>query len=88
MFGKAYVQSGGKASQISIPASLLTGTAIQPQVYKVKDGKAVLQNITISERIGSKVVVSDGLSKGDVIVTNGFINLYNDANVTFKQIGK
>lgn len=84
MFGKVYVQSGGNANQISIPASLLTGIAIQPQVYKVKEGKAVLQNITISERIGSKVMVSSGLTEGDVIVTSGFINLFNGANVTLK----
>lgn len=84
MFGKVHVQGGGNISQISIPASLLTGTAIQPQVYKVIEGKAVLQNITISERIGNKVVVSDGLNKGDVIVANGFINLFNGAIVTSK----
>lgn len=84
MFGKAYVQSGGNANQISIPASLLTGIAIQPQVYKVTEGKAVLQNITISERIGSKVMISSGLKEGDVLVTSGFINLFNGANVTLK----
>lgn len=84
MFGKVHVQSGGNINQISIPASLMTGTAIQPQVYKVKEGKAVLQNISISERIGDKVVVSDGLSNGDVIVANGFINLFNGANVSLK----
>ena len=84
MFGKAYVQSVGNAKQICIPASLLTGIAVQPQVYKVKEGKAVLQNITISERIGSKVMVSSGLIEGDVIVTSGFINLFNGANVTLK----
>jgi len=84
MFGKAYVQSGGNTNQVSIPASLLTGIAIQPQVYKVKEGKAVLQKITISERIGNKVMVSSGLTEGDVIVTSGFINLFNGANVTLK----
>jgi hypothetical protein len=32
----------------------------------------------------NKTVVSKGLEEGDVIVTNGFINLFDDANVTVK----
>ncbi|MBK9801245.1 MAG: hypothetical protein IPP56_16495 [Bacteroidetes bacterium] len=47
----------------------------QPQVYIVKNDKALLQNITISNKIQNKAVVSSGLNEGDVIVTNGFINL-------------
>jgi membrane fusion protein (multidrug efflux system) len=50
----------------------------------VKNGKALLQNITISKKIQNKAVVSNGLNEGDVIVTNGFINLFDGANVTVK----
>jgi membrane fusion protein, multidrug efflux system len=31
------------------------------------------------------VAVSAGLKEGDVIVTNGFINLFDGANVTIKN---
>jgi hypothetical protein len=60
------------------------GTTINPQVYLVKNGKAQLQDIRISERIENKVVVAEGLNEGDEMVTNGFINLFNGANVTLK----
>jgi hypothetical protein len=50
----------------------------------VKNGKSVIQNISISKNIQNKVVVSSGLKEGDVMVTNGFINLYDGANIIVK----
>ena len=84
MFGKATVTSGGQAQRIIIPASVMVGTSLQPQVYLVKNDKVVLQNIVISERLENKVVVTEGLSDGDKIVTNGFINLFDGAKIILK----
>lgn len=84
MFGKVRVNIDNDKNQISIPASTMVGTTIQPQVYVVKNGCAVLQNITIAERMEDKVLVLDGISDGDQIITNGFINLYDGAKVTLK----
>jgi RND family efflux transporter MFP subunit len=84
MFGKVEMKSGGDEKQIIIPASAIVGTTIQPQVYTVNEGKAVLQNITIHERFENKAIVSKGLDTGDVIVTGGFINLFDGANVSLK----
>ncbi|MBS1636436.1 MAG: efflux RND transporter periplasmic adaptor subunit [Bacteroidetes bacterium] len=84
MFGKVNLKSDNQKSGIIIPSSAIIGSSSQPQVYKVKNGKAVLHNITIAQKIKNKTVVSKGLVEGDVIVTNGFINLFDDANVTVK----
>ncbi|MDP1744928.1 MAG: efflux RND transporter periplasmic adaptor subunit [Bacteroidota bacterium] len=84
MFGKVNFKSDKQKSGIIIPASAVTGTASLPRIYKVENGKAVLHDITISQRIKNKVVVSSGLNEGDVIITNGFINLFDGANVTVK----
>jgi RND family efflux transporter MFP subunit len=84
MFGKVNLKSDHQKTGIIIPASAIVGSSSQPQVYKVKNGKAVLHNITIAQKIKNKTVVSKGLEEGDVIVTNGFINLFDDANVTVK----
>ena len=84
MFGKVNLKSENQKTGIIIPASAIIGSSSQPQVYKVKNGKAVLHNITIAQKIKNKTVVSKGLEEGDVIVTNGFINLFDDANVTVK----
>jgi RND family efflux transporter MFP subunit len=81
MFGKVQLKSDGEKKLIIIPASSIVGTNIQPQVYLVKNGKAILQNITTSARYQNKVQVSGGLTGGDVIIINGFINLFDGANV-------
>jgi hypothetical protein len=84
MFGKVILKNDTQEKGIIIPASAIVGKAIQPQVYLIKNGKSVLQNITISKKIQNKAVVSSGLKAGDVIVTNGFINLFDGANITVK----
>jgi RND family efflux transporter MFP subunit len=84
MFGKVNMKSENHKSGIIIPASAIVGTSSQPQVYKIKNGKAVQNDITIAQKIKNKTVVSKGLEDGDVIITNGFINLFNNANVTAK----
>lgn len=84
MFGKVIVKGGSNAKRIIIPASAMVGTTIQPQVYVVKNGSAMLQNITIAERQENKVVVAEGIAEGDQIVTNGFINLFDGAKIILK----
>jgi hypothetical protein len=47
----------------------------------VKNGKAVLQDVEIGARMKDEVVIESGLKEGDVIVTGGFINLFDGANI-------
>lgn len=82
MFGKVNLENATQEKGIVIPMSAIVGSTNQPQIYLIKNGKSVLQNITISKNIQNKAVVSSGLSEGDVIVTNGSINLFDGANVT------
>lgn len=85
MFGKLQLKGDSEEKHIIIPASSIVGTNIQPQVYLVKNSKAILQNITISSRFQNKVLVSSGLTEGDVIIINGFINLFDGANVSISN---
>ena len=82
MFGSVQLKKDSDEKHIIIPASSVVGTNIQPQVYIVNNGKAILKNITISTRFQNKAVVSGGLTEGEVIITNGFINLFDGANVS------
>lgn len=84
MFGKVTVKTDGITNRITIPASAMVGTTLQPQVYVVKNGRAVLQNITVTGRVNDKVIVLEGISEGDKIVTTGFINLFDGAKITIK----
>ncbi len=85
MFGNVYIQRGGSHKYIIIPASAIVGSNIHPQVYIVKNGKAWLHNITVSSRFQNNAVISGGLTEGDIIVTAGFINLFDGANVIIKK---
>ncbi|MDP1764262.1 MAG: efflux RND transporter periplasmic adaptor subunit [Sediminibacterium sp.] len=85
MFGKVLVSTIKNKESLIINSSAIVGSGVQPQVYLIKDGKAVLQNIVILNRIQNKVIVKSGLKEGDVIITNGFINLFDGANVFIKN---
>jgi RND family efflux transporter MFP subunit len=85
MFGKVNLNNTDTQKHIIIPASAIVGSNIQPQVYIISNGKAVLKNITIASRVQNKVIVANGLNKGNILITNGFINLFDGANVSIKN---
>ncbi len=85
MFGKALWQTAEPEKGIVIPASAVVGTADQPQVYRVDSGKAVLRDVTVGKMIQNRAVIAQGLKEGDIIVTGGFINLFDGANVASKK---
>ncbi len=81
MFGQIHIESKKEEQTLMIPASTIVGSNKVPQVYVVKDGKAVLKKIVTGKRIGDNVLVLSGLSVEDEIVTSGFINLFDGANI-------
>lgn len=85
MFGRVVLKQMKKEKRLVIPASSILGSAAQPQVYLIRNGKADLHSINIQKRMGNTAVVSDGLQDGDIIVTGGFINLFDGANVVVKN---
>ena len=85
MFGKLINKNENQQQGFILPTSAITGTAEQASIYKVVDGKAVTQIITISEKIDNKAIVTKGLSAGDVVVVGGLINLFEGANVSVKK---
>ena len=85
MFGKVLISEIHKRDGLLIPSSAVIGSDIEPKVYVVKNNKAVLQSISIAQRIKNGIVVSDGLNAGDIIITGGFINLSEGAFVSIKN---
>jgi len=84
MFGKLLIEGSGDAKGIIILASSIVGSDKQPNVYMVKSGKAILKPVKIVQRIQNKVVIASGIKEGDIIVTSGFINLFDGANIVVK----
>ena len=85
MFGRVEVKSEEEKQGIIIPAGAIVGSDIHPKVYLIKDGKAHLTDVKIAERLKNKVVVMQGIKEGDVVVTSGFINLFDGANVALQE---
>ncbi len=85
MFGNVFIQKDFGENAILIPATAVRGSEQKSKVYVIENGKARLKNIVIAKHIGNNVVVKDGLKPGQVIVTSGFINLFDGANVTTKE---
>ncbi|HRP02964.1 MAG TPA: efflux RND transporter periplasmic adaptor subunit [Candidatus Kapabacteria bacterium] len=84
MFGKVSLSESKQEQGILIPTSTISEENGIAKVYLIKNGKAVLQTITTTKTIGNKTVVSSGLKENDIIVTNGFINLFDNANILTK----
>ena len=84
MFGKVNLSESEQEQGILIPTSAIMEENGIAKVYVIKNGKAVLQSITTTKTIGNKTLVSSGLNENDIIVTNGFINLFDNANITTK----
>ena len=85
MFGKVNLSESEQEQGILIPTSAIMEENGIAKVYVIKNGKAVLQAITTSKTIGNKTLVSSGLNENDIIVTNGFINLFDGANISIKN---
>ena len=84
MFGKLSLSDSKQNQGIVIPSSAIIKEKDKLKVYLIKNGKAIIQPIIVGENVGNSAVVSSGLNQGDVIVTNGFINLFDGANITIK----
>jgi RND family efflux transporter MFP subunit len=84
MFGKVNLNEAKQEQGILIPTSSIIEKNGTVKVFLIKNGKAVMQAITTSRTIGDKTLVSSGLKENDIIVTNGFINLFDNANIITK----
>jgi len=84
MFGKVMLDNANQHHVITIPSSSIIGSDIEPNVYVIRNGKATLKPITVGKRLQNKVVVTSGLTAGNQIITSGFINLFEGANVTVR----
>lgn len=85
MFGKVFLSDNHDETGILIPSSSVIDEDGSPNVYLIKNGRAILHPIKITKNFGDRVLVENGLIAGDIYVTGGFINLFNNANVLIKD---
>ena len=80
------VQTKSEAKQLVIPYQAVTEQLGQSTVYVVTDSSTVEERlVNLGAKVADKVVVREGLSLGDTVVTQGLINLRSGAKVTVQQ---
>jgi RND family efflux transporter, MFP subunit len=76
------VNMSKNGTALMIPRDAIVSSVKAPSVYVVKGKVALLVKITTGRSIGKNLEVVSGLAPGDMVVTNGQINLTNGAKVS------
>lgn len=84
MFVNVSQSLGSEESVLMIPARSLVPILDGEQVFKVVDGKAYAVTVSIGKRSDVNVQVTQGLSPGDVIITDGQLKVKNGMPVKIK----
>lgn len=84
MYGSASLTNTKSITALSIPRKALIGSSKNPQVYVIRNGKAILTSFNAGTSDGEYIEVISGLSKTDRIVVKGQVNLQNNSNVKTK----
>lgn len=82
--GEAHLTLDYGINMITIPVNTLAGSTLEPYVYKIENDTAHLTPIAHDGIRSDKLLIKSGLKEGDVIVSGGFINLYDGAPVIEK----
>jgi RND family efflux transporter MFP subunit len=84
MYGNMSVANQTSKNALSIPRSALIGSTQNPQVYVIKNGKAILTSFQAGISDGTHIEIASGIEKNDNIVIKGQVNLQNNSNVKIK----
>lgn len=85
MFARVSLMLEQRPNALLIPEQALVPMGSERFVYRVVDGKAVKQKVTLGQRRAGEVEISAGLSPGDTVVTAGQMKLQDGAPVTVLQ---
>jgi RND family efflux transporter MFP subunit len=70
---------------IVVPSSAVQVSQQGPFVFVIRDGRAVVAPVKVSRLIGVETVIESGLADGDVVVTDGHLQLTNNARVAIRE---
>jgi membrane fusion protein, multidrug efflux system len=72
---------------VSVPSAAVQVSQQGNYVFVVKDGVAEVRRVTVSRTVEKETVLADGLDGGETVVTDGHLQLTNNARVTVRQGG-
>lgn len=82
MFGTTKLNINLKEKGYLISSSAIVGTSLKPQLYVIRNDKAELVNVNITERTKNYVVITNGLAENDLYISTGQINLFDGVKIT------
>ena len=82
MFARVSLVMSKKKDALSVPERALWPQGTENFVYKVVDGKVSLVKVELGQRSPGFVEIIDGLSPGDVVVSEGQMKIRDGAPVT------
>lgn len=85
MYGSVKLVNSTSVTRLAIPRRALIGSSKSPKVYVVRGGKSVLVPFTAGTSDGEYVEVIGGISKSDLIVIKGQVNLQDKSLVKIKK---
>lgn len=81
MYGSVTLPNSNSINAMAVPRKALIGSSKKPQVYVIRNGKAILTSFNAGTSDGEYIEVVSGLTKTDRIVVKGQVNLQNNTNV-------
>jgi RND family efflux transporter MFP subunit len=81
MYASVSLLNNQSVTALAIPRKALVGSLKNPQVYVIKNGKAMLTSFNAGTSDGEFIEVVNGLTNTDRIVVKGQVNLQDKSNV-------
>ncbi|MCX7908191.1 MAG: efflux RND transporter periplasmic adaptor subunit [Ignavibacteria bacterium] len=85
MFVQVRIPSAMRVKALLIPRVALFGSKLDPKVYVVENNIAKIRPITLGGEFGDKIEVIKGLKEGELIITEGLINLKDGTPVNIVE---
>jgi len=81
MYGSVSLANSTSVTALAVSRKALVGSSKNPQVYVLRNGKSMLISFTAGTSDGEYIEAVSGLTKNDMIVVKGQVNLENNSNV-------
>lgn len=82
MYGTVVFNNAASGEALTIPRSALLGSSVKPQVYVVEGGASKLRDIQTGSGNETRIQVTSGLQKGELVVSGGLVNLNDGTKVS------
>lgn len=88
LLNKTESETTNTGEHFILPAAALYQVNNKPQVWLVRDKHAQLTDVTVGGYDGNKIIITQGLTKGDKVITAGLAKLTPNQEVKLEEGGE